>query len=118
MPTSKAAEERRKQPRVKFAKPVQIYPVVESQSGNIFEVQKDFLTVKAVDLSEGGIRLELGIPKPPGHILKLNFDIQKDRSVTVYGKLCWSTGKFAGCKFIALEKETLQQIQDFVEKQL
>jgi hypothetical protein len=116
VPTPNIPEERRKQPRVPFSEQVQIYPVTESKSGNIFEVQKDFLTVKAFDLSEGGIRLELGVPDPPAPILKLNFQIQKDRSVTVYGKLAWSSGKFAGCRFIALEKESLQQIQDFLEK--
>jgi len=112
----KSKEERREHTRVKFADQVQIYPVVESKSGNIFEVQNNPIAVKAVDLCEGGIRLELSFPKPPSQIFKLNFRIHKDKTVDVYGKTTWFSGKFLGCKFIALDAETRQVIRDFIEK--
>jgi hypothetical protein len=109
-------DERRKHPRARFEDNVQIHPVIESKSGNVFEVQGNPLTLKAVDLSEGGIRLELGIPKPPSHILKLNFQVHKDKSVDVYSKLAWTSDKFLGYQFIVVDEETRKVIRDLVEK--
>jgi hypothetical protein len=116
VPVSENKEERRKYPRIKFVDRVEIFPVIESKSRNIFEVQNTPITVKAVDLSENGIRLELGTSKPPARILKLNFQINKDKSINVYGKMAWVSGKFLGCTFVAMDKESRQLIRDFVEK--
>ncbi len=114
MPASERKDERRKHSRVRFLDQVQIHPVVESKSGNVLEVQGNPLTVKAVDLSEGGIRLELGIPKPPSHILKLNFRVNKDKTVDVYSKLAWNSEKHLGYQFIVVDEETRKAIRDFV----
>lgn len=116
VPALEHKEDRRKHPRAKFEDQVQIHPVVESKSGNVFEVQGNPLIVKAFDLSEGGIRLELGIPKPPSHILKLNFRVHKDKTVDVYSKLAWVSDKYLGYKFIVEDDETRKAIRDFVEK--
>lgn len=116
VPALERKEERRKHPRAKFEDQVQIHPVVESKSGNVFEVQGNPLTVKAFDLSEGGIRLELGIPKPPSHILKLNFRVHKDKTVDVYSKLAWTSEKFLGYQFIVVDEETRKAIRDLIDK--
>ena len=116
VPALERKEDRRKHPRVKYEDKVQIHPVIESKSGNVFEVQGNPLTVNSYDLSEGGIRLELGIPKPPSHILKLNFRVHKDKSVDVYSKLAWTSDKFHGYQFIVVDEETKKIIRDLVDK--
>jgi hypothetical protein len=116
MPATAHKDERRKHPRVKFEERIKIHPVVVSKSGNVFEVQGSPLTVKAFDLSEGGIRLELGIPRPPSHILKVNFQIHKDKSVDVYSKLVWVSDKFLGYQFIVVDEEAQQVIRELLKK--
>ncbi len=109
--------ERRKFPRVKFDDQVTIHQVTESKSGNVFEVQGNPIVVKAQDVSEGGIRLELADSTGPSKILKVNFQIQKNKSVDVYTKLAWKSGDSCGLQFIVLDDETRKQIQSFVDKQ-
>jgi c-di-GMP-binding flagellar brake protein YcgR len=116
MPATERKDERRKHTRVKFEEHVKIHPVQESKSGNVFEVQGNPLTVKAFDLSEGGIRLELGIPRPPSHILKVNFRVHKDRTIDVYSKLVWVSDKYLGYKFIVVDEEARKIIREVLEK--
>ena len=108
--------ERRKYPRVKFQESVVVHNVVESKSGNVFEVQGNPLVVKAQDVSEGGIRLEVGNGPAPGKIFKLNFQIQKDKSVDVYSRLAWTIGGMFGLQFIVADEQIRRYIRGFVEK--
>ena len=72
--------EKRKHPRVKFHEKIKVHRVVESKSGNVFEVQGNPIITKAEDVSEGGIRLTLKSPPSGNPILKLNFKVKKDNS--------------------------------------
>ncbi len=108
--------ERRKHPRAKFQETVVIHNVVESKSGNVFEVQGTPLMAKAQDVSEGGIRLEIGNTTTLNRIFKLNFQVQKDKSVDVYSKLAWASEGILGLQFIVADEEIRRMIRGFVEK--
>ncbi len=108
--------ERRKYPRAKFQESVVVHSVVESKSGNVFEVQGNPLVVKAQDVSEGGIRLEVGNVATPNKIFKLNFQIQKDKPMDVYSKLAWNGHGQLGLQFIVADEEIRRMIRGFVEK--
>jgi hypothetical protein len=113
-----SVSDRRRYPRVKFHGKVTAHPVVESKSGNVYEVQGNPLTLKAQNVSEGGIRLELGEVSSPSSILKLNFKVDKDRSVDVYSKLAWVMNGLCGFQFIVLDEEVRKAIRGFVERSL
>lgn len=108
--------ERRKYPRVKFQESVVVHNVVESKSGNVFEVQGNPMVVKAQDVSEGGIRLEVGTGNPLGKIFKLNFQIQRDKTVDVYSRLAWADDGRFGLQFIVADEQIRRYIRGFVEK--
>lgn len=108
--------ERRKYPRATFQESVVIHNVVESKSGNVFEVQGNPLVVKARDVSEGGIQLEVGKTSVLSKIFKLNFQIQKNKPVDVYSKLAWNGNGVCGLQFIVADEEIRRMIRGFVEK--
>ncbi|HJT24644.1 MAG TPA: PilZ domain-containing protein [bacterium] len=114
--TPSSSPERRKYPRVKFQESVVVHNVVESKSGNVFEVQGNPMVVKAQDVSEGGIRLEVGDGNPLGKIFKLNFQIQKGRSVDIYSRLAWAAEGMFGLQFIVADEEIRRNIRGLVEK--
>ncbi len=109
-------EDRRKFPRAPFVDPVTIHKVVESSSGNVFEVQGKPIIAKGGDVSEGGIRIEIGTDNSPTKILKLNFKLQKDSSIDVYTKLVWNAQGECGLQFIVLDDEIREQIKAYVQK--
>ena len=109
-------DERRRHHRTKFHEKVTVHHVTESKSGNVFEVQGNPLTTKALDVSEGGIRLELGETKLPTSILKLNFKVNKDKTVDVYSKLAWAGDGACGLQFIVLDEEVRKIIKGLVDK--
>jgi hypothetical protein len=113
---AKANVERRKHLRAKFSENVTIHRVIESSSGNVFEVQGNPIIVKAGDVSEGGIRVEIDNASAPTKILKLNFQIQKNKPIDVYTRLAWTENGNCGLQFIVLDDEIRQQIQDYVDK--
>lgn len=108
--------ERRKHPRVPYQESVVVHEVVESKSGNVFEVQGNPLVVKAKDLSEGGIRLEVGSKASDFKILKLEFRMSKNKSLDVYSKMAWVEKGMCGLQFIVADEEIRRVIRDFVEK--
>lgn len=113
-----SSSERRKYKRAQFQAPVTIHPVVESKSGNVFEVQEKPVTVSSKDLSEGGIRLEGQIGSSKSKIFKLNFQVQKNRVVDVYSKLAWAAEGMVGLQFIVADEEMRKMIRGYVEKTL
>jgi hypothetical protein len=115
---SKSASERRKFPRKKFQEEVIVHKVVESKSGNVFEVQGTPLVAKAQDVSEGGMRLEINKPLDPTNILKLNFKISKSKNIDLYSKLAWAGDGTFGLQFIVVDSEVRRIIRSFVEKSL
>ncbi len=108
--------ERRKYPRAQFHESVTVHNVVESKSGNVFEVQGNPLMAKAKDVSEGGIRLEAAQGGPQGKIFKLNFQIQKGKTVDIYSKLAWTEAGMLGLQFIVADEQIRRYIRSFVEK--
>lgn len=115
-PKADSSIERRKYPRAKFQQSVVVRNVVESKSGNVFEVQGTPMMAQARDVSEGGIRLDVGNGNPKGKIFKLNFEIQKDKTVDVYSKLAWADGGLFGLQFIVADEQIRRYIRSFVEK--
>jgi hypothetical protein len=110
--------ERRKHSRTKFHEAVTIHNVVESKSGNVFEVSGVPVTATAKDVSEGGIRIEVEMSPSSSKIFKLNFKVQKDKVVDVYSKLAWTRGGSLGLQFIVADEELRRLIRQFVEKRL
>jgi len=98
-------EEKRKFNRFEFQKTVQIFPVLPSKSGNIFEVHKKPIEAWANDISEGGLRLEAADSFEPNFLLKLNLELEEDRSVEVYGKIIWSRDSHCGVRFMMVDKQ-------------
>jgi hypothetical protein len=110
--------ERRKHARAKFQETVTLHNVIESKSGNVFEVAGTALTAKAKDVSEGGIRLEVEMSPSVSRIFKLNFQVQKNKSVDVYSKLAWAREGLLGLQFIVADEEIRRIIRHYVEKTL
>jgi hypothetical protein len=108
--------ERRKFSRAKFQETVTVHQVTESKSGNVYEVEGTPVTVKAQDVSEGGIRIEMGKLNPASKIMKLNFQIPKNGSVDVYTRLAWASGGQCGLQFVVLDEEIRGHIKGYVER--
>ena len=108
--------ERRKYARAKFNETITVHNVTESKSGNVFEVQGAPIVLKAEDVSEGGIRLQIDDPASPAKIFKLNFKLPKHGSVDVYSKVAWNGDGSCGLQFIVLDEEVRKQIRGFVSK--
>jgi hypothetical protein len=117
-PNSKDPRERRRHARVKFQEPVTVHGVVESKSGNVFEVQGNPINVVARNVSEGGICLKIGDVSAPAKIFKLNFEIQKDKPVDVYSRLVWFTNGDCGLQFVVVDDKIRQIIRNYIEKSL
>ena len=114
----KSSSERRKYRRAHFDGQVTVHPVVESKSGNVFEVQDKPMMVPAQDISEGGIRLTGPVNPSKSHIFKLNFQVQKNKSVDVYSKLAWAAEGMVGLQFIVADEEMRKMIRSYIERTL
>ena len=110
------AAEKREFDRFDFQKPVLIYPVSPSKSGNILEVESRSLEAKAHNISEGGLKLVTPQSFPENSILKLNFKVKKDQTVEVYGKIMWSEQKSCGVRFVLADPEARQGIRAIGQK--
>ncbi len=109
--------ERRKHTRVKFHEKITVHDVLESKSGNVFEVNDLPHTVQSLNISEGGIRLELSDNHNPPSILKLKIDF-KDKSLDLYGKLIWKAQGLCGLQFLLLDEEVRNAIRGLVSKNM
>ncbi len=116
--SNQSKSERRKYSRAKFQETVTLHNVVESKSGNVFEVLGTPIKVKAKDVSEGGIRLEVEMSPSASKIFKLNFQLQKNKTVDVYSKLAWASEGMFGLQFIVADEEIRKIIRHYVEKSL
>jgi hypothetical protein len=99
----KMVEEKRRYNRFGFQKSVQVYPVLPSISGNIFEVQKESIEARASNVSEGGLALETSRPLNPDNLVKMNFEVADHQPVEVYGKIIWSRSNRCGVRFMYLD---------------
>jgi c-di-GMP-binding flagellar brake protein YcgR len=107
---------KRKHNRIKFDGDISIHPVMQSVSGNILEVAQKAIKAKGGDISEGGIRLELGDTNSPNDIFKVHFKIQTSATVEAYAKLVWKSGHTCGLQFLVLDESSKEQIRNHVEK--
>lgn len=108
--------ERRKYHRARFNETITVHNVNESKSGNVFEVAGAPIILKAQDVSEGGIRIQIDDPASPTKIFKLNFKIPKNGSVDVYSKVAWHREGYCGLQFIVLDDEVRRLIKGYVTK--
>jgi len=108
--------ERRKYNRAKFQETITVHNVTESKSGNVFEVTGIPIVLKAKDVSEGGMRIQIDDPASPTKIFKLNFKISKNGSVDVYSKVAWHSEGHCGLQFIVLDEEVRRLIKGYVSK--
>ncbi|HVM33249.1 MAG TPA: PilZ domain-containing protein [bacterium] len=108
--------ERRKHKRVEFKESILAHPVHESKSGNVYEVGESSLTVKSMDVSEGGLRVMVSQPLDAGKILKINLPSPKSKMTDIYTRIAWANGALCGLQFIVLDESTRQFIRGYVEK--
>src|SRR5580658_1195397 len=116
--SNRPKSERRKHSRVKFQETVTLHNVIESKSGNVFEVAGAPLKAKSKDVSEGGMRLEVEMSSSSSKIFKLNFQLQKNKTVDVYSKLAWASEGMFGLQFIVADEEIRKIIRQYVERSL
>ena len=98
-----AAVEKRHFNRVGFQKPIRVFPVLPSKSGNIYEVQNESFEVHAYDVSEGGVGFETNRPMSPDFLVKMNFELSQDQPVEVYGKIVWAQSNRCGVRFMHMD---------------
>ena len=109
-------QEKRKHTRVRFDGDVTIHHVRQSVSENILEVDGEPIKAKLDDFSEAGLRLDLGDTQHPTEILKVKFTVKKYKSVDGYARLAWKKGSNYGFRFIVLDKDSRQQIENYIIK--
>jgi hypothetical protein len=102
--------------RFTYAKPVQVFPVIPSKSGNILEVDKEPLRVKANNISEEGLGLSSTNGLKAQSILKLNFKGAANRRVEVFGKIIWVQRGQCGVRFMLADPATRRGIRSIFKK--
>jgi hypothetical protein len=103
--------DKRQYQRFEFKKPVQVFPVVPSVSGNIFEVHRQSTEMFSHNISEGGLRLETPLKVQNESLVKINFEMSEDQPVEVYGKVMWTQDKHFGVRFILPAVELRQGLK-------
>jgi hypothetical protein len=111
--TESKDNEHRQYPRIDFVTEVVIQEMVESE-GNSFVIQETTVLGKALDISEGGMRMELSDTAALSQILKLNFYMEKNDLVEVYGKRVWQKGNIYGLEFIPATLAEGKKVHFFV----
>ncbi len=105
-------QEKRHYDRYQFQKPIQVYPVLPSKSGNIYEVQDKVIPAQSNNISEGGLKLETNKSFDVNSILKLSFESEKDSSVEVYGKIIWTKKAHCGVRFMMPDRSIQKVIHN------
>ena len=108
--------EKREFNRFEFQKSVKVYPVLPYKSGNILEVETRSLKGKTHNISEGGLSLVTPKSFSENSIVKLNFQVEKNQSVEVYGKIMWSEKKQCGIRFMLADPHLRQGIRAIGKK--
>lgn len=103
--------EKRIHNRIGLQKTVRIFAVLPSKSGNIYEVQKESFEARTSDVSEGGLGLETARPLSPDGLLKINFKLEEDQPVEVYGKVVWSQPNRCGVRFVHTDVSLLKSLR-------
>ena len=108
--------EKRQHPRFDFRETVKVFPVVPSKSGHIYEVQNKSVEFEACDISEGGLGLKAGHEFDGEIVLKMNFEVEKNQPVVVFGKVVWSEEKHLGVRFLMIDPEMRKSIRTLAKK--
>lgn len=108
--------EKRQFNRYEFQKWVQIFPVLPSGTGSVWEVQPTHVGAWANNISEGGLQIESVHPFDAQFPLKLNIEFEKGRIIEAYGKLVWSHDNHCGIQFMWLDQRLRNGIQTFAGK--
>ena len=111
-----ALVEKREYDRFEFQKPVQVFPVLPSKSGNILEVENQSLKGRTQNISEGGLSLVTPKGFSENSILKLNFKVEKDQPVEVYGRIVWTRKKHCGVRFVLADQKIHKGIRTILHK--
>jgi len=107
--------ERRQSPRVPFKGQVSLQKIVESQSGNVFEVQGALELAQTLDLSENGMRLKVEGNDPVGKLLKLNIPLPKDHSLDIFTKVAWQANGTCGLQFVAVGPQVRKWVRSITQ---
>jgi hypothetical protein len=107
--------ERRQFPRVPFQGPVSLQKIIESKSGNVFEVQGGLEKAQTLDLSENGIRLKFEGTDPVGKLLKLNIPLPKDHSLDIFTKVAWQADGTCGLQFVAMGPQVRKWVKSVTQ---
>jgi hypothetical protein len=106
--------EKRRHPRHETSKSVQVFPVLPSKSGNIYEVQTKPLPASAIDISEGGAGLQIPSKNlEPQAIVKLSFETPAEGPVEVYSKIMWTEKNRCGVRFILADQSVINVVREF-----
>jgi c-di-GMP-binding flagellar brake protein YcgR len=106
--------EKRRHIRLEAIQSIQVFPVLPSKSGNIYEVQNKPLPASTIDISEGGVGLQISSKNlEPQAILKLSFETPAEGEVEVYSKIMWSDKTRCGVRFIMADQAILKAVKVF-----
>lgn len=109
-------KEKREHSRLPFRKLVQVFSVLPSQSGYIYEVQKESQSVKAQNISEGGLLLETEKFPRSTPVLKLHFEIAQDEPLEAYGKVVWNEDGRCGIRFLFVDSKLRKAVVTMAKK--
>ncbi len=112
--TSKNPEpDRQKYRRVQLNDRVTIFPIIESNG--FLEVPEKNLQAKSLDVSEGGIRLELKKGQRPTELIKICFHLMNlEKPLVVYTRLIWKKDNVFGFQYIVLDDSDRAQLRAFI----
>ena len=111
--TNKTPEpDRQKYRRVQLNDQVTIFPIVEANG--FLEVPEKNLQAKSLDVSEGGIRLELKKGQRPTEFLKVCFHLNSEKAVVVFTRQIWKKDNIFGFQYIVLDDADRAQLRAFI----
>mgnify|MGYP003575468201 CR=1 FL=1 len=113
-PNSSQAKERRHSPRIPCQAPVTLQKVIESRSGNVFEVQGQPESAQIVNLSEEGLQLKLPSGGSLGKILKLNIPVREE-VLDVFTKVAWQGDGTCGLQFVAMGPQVRKWVKGLIQ---
>jgi len=114
-PNSSQASERRHSPRVPCQAPVTLQKVIESRSGNVFEVQGQPESAQIENLSDEGLKLKLPFGGPVGKILKLNIPVRDKEVLDVFTKVAWQGDGTCGLQFVAMGPQVRKWVRSITQ---
>jgi len=106
--------EDRQHVRIYFENPIVIYQITQSQSGNVFMIDRIKILGKSKDISMGGIRAELANAASLSKYMKLNFELKKNGPLEIYTERIWEKAELCGLRFIQPDNNISKQISNYV----